>query len=166
MNYELLSEKSILLRTICPVWDFNNLLANVEILSKYMYSFMRNNNGIGLAAPQLGLLYRIFIMGDDERFWVCINPEILEKSVEEVIETEGCLSFPGLFFKVKRSEYVKVKYFDISGNEKTETLTGIWSRCFQHELDHLNGVLFTEKVSKLVLDMAKKKRLKDRKKNT
>jgi peptide deformylase len=158
----LVLENDKVLRTVCPNWVFNDSSVDIRSLVDSMRSIMIEFNGIGLAAPQIGFLYRIFIMGDDELKWVCINPEILEKSVEEVIDSEGCLSFPALFLKVKRAEKIKVKYFDIEGEERVEVLTGIWSRCFQHELDHLNGIVFTEKVSKLSLDIAKRKRKKNK----
>jgi peptide deformylase len=159
MSY-LILETDLILRTVCPIWDFENPLTEPSLLEIEMHSIMRESHGIGLAAPQIGLLYRIFVMGNAEHSWTCVNPEILEKSTEEELETEGCLSFPDLYLKVKRPATIKVRYFDFNGKETIETLTDIWARCFQHELDHLNGTVFTTKVSKLVLDMAKRKRNK------
>jgi peptide deformylase len=156
----LILETNELLRTVCPLWDFNNPPAEPKLLEISMHSIMQESHGVGLAAPQLGLLYRVFVMGDTERSWTCVNPEILEKSTEEELDIEGCLSFPNLHLKIKRPVSIKVKYFDFTGKETIETLTGLWARCFLHELDHLNGVVFTTKVSKLVLDMAKRKRNK------
>ena len=157
---QLVLETDSVLRTKCESWDFNNPPTNIELFSNMIYRIMEENNGVGLAAPQVGFSYRIFVMGNNEEYFTCINPEILEKSVEEVIESEGCLSFPALFLKVKRAEKIKVKYFNIKGEEKIETLTGLWSRCFQHELDHLNGIVFTEQVSRLSLNIANRKRKK------
>ena len=159
---QLVLEADFILKTKCESWDFNDPKTNIELFSSLMLKIMEENNGVGLAAPQIGFSYRIFVMGKDGEYWVCINPEILEKGVEEVIDTEGCLSFPALFLKVKRTEKIKVKYLNIKGEEKIETLTGLWSRCFQHELDHLDGIVFTEKVSRLSLDIAKRKRKKNK----
>jgi peptide deformylase len=156
----LILETNEILKTACPIWDFQNPPTHSGLLEGSMYSIMRESHGIGLAAPQLGNLYRVFVMGDLEHSWTCVNPEILEKSIEEEIDVEGCLSFPNLHLKVKRSITIKVRYFNFDRKETIETLTGVWARCFQHELDHLNGVVFTTKVSKLVLDMAKRKRNK------
>ena len=131
-----------------------------------MFETMKNYGGIGLSANQVGKPYRMFVMGDNEQIangkkWVCINPEITDMSKELIRYKEGCLTFPFLFLDIERPQKVKVKYL----NEKLETveeeMDGIVSRCYQHELDHMNGKVFTELVSKLKLDMALKKRDKE-----
>ena len=138
----------------------------LEEFVKDMFETMKNYGGIGLSANQIGKPYRMFVMGDnkdiaDGKKWVCINPEITDMSKELIRYKEGCLTFPFLFLDIERPQKVKVKYL----NEKLETveeeLDGIVSRCYQHELDHMQGKVFTELVSKLKLDMALKKRDKE-----
>lgn len=132
-----------------------------------MMDIMIANGGIGLAAPQVGRNIQMFIMGDRQRPYVCINPSVLEWSEETDVDSEGCLSFPGIYLPIRRSASVKVAYYDLSGRLTETNLNGIMARCFQHELDHLNGILFTTHVSKLKMDQARRKAkiLKRKKKN-
>ena len=130
----------------CEEVDFN-----IIDISKYidgMVNLMKAHKGIGLAAPQIGLNYRFFMMETD----MYINPVILEHSKDNVIDTEGCLSFPGLAMKVRRAKKVIVEYTDIEGKRKEGKFVDYMSRCFQHELDHLNGITFNQRVSKLVFE--------------
>ena len=132
---------------------------NIIDISKYidgMIDLMKVQKGIGLAAPQIGLNYRFFMMETD----MYINPVILEQSKDIVIDTEGCLSFPGLSMRVKRAKKVIVEYTDIEGNKQEGKFVNYMARCFQHELDHLDGITFDQQVSKLVFDRAIKKRRK------
>ena len=120
---------------------------NIIDISKYidgMIDLMKVHKGIGLAAPQIGLNYRFFMMETD----MYINPVILEKSEDIVIDTEGCLSFPGLSMRVKRAKKVIVEYTDIEGNKQEGKFVNYMSRCFQHELDHLDGITFLDRVSR------------------
>lgn len=134
-----------------------------------MFETMSHYGGIGLSANQVGKPYRMFIMGahpdiHNNKKWVCINPEIVEASKQTIHMQEGCLTFPFLFLNIERPSAVKVKYLDENLEEQEEDMIGIVSRCFQHELDHMNGIVFTEKVSKFKLDFALKKRDKEIKK--
>ena len=132
---------------------------NIIDISKYiggMIDLMKVHKGIGLAAPQIGLNYRFFMMETD----MYINPVILEQSEDIVIDTEGCLSFPGLSMRVKRAKKVIVEYTDIEGNKQEGKFVNYMARCFQHELDHLDGITFDQRVSKLVFNRAIKKRKK------
>jgi peptide deformylase len=133
-----------------------------EELEKTMCEFMVNNHGIGLAANQIGLTKRVFVMGSYkiEGFpspFALFNPEILEVSQEQTIDKEGCLSYPDLWLSVKRPSEIKVRYQDSKGNTIEAIMSGLISRCFQHELDHLNGICFVDKVSQLKLQLAMKK---------
>jgi peptide deformylase len=110
-----------------------------------MHTLIQAEGGIGLAANQCGERVRMFIMLIDGEFWVCFNPEILETSTDLTEFSEGCLSFPGESCIIKRPETILVKYFDISGVEIIERLAGLPSRCFQHELDHLNGIIMHDR---------------------
>jgi peptide deformylase len=159
---ELIPENSSLLREPCPVWDFNASPEDPETLVQHMYMVMLAEGGVGLSASQIGKLYRVFVMNDSQagKSYSCFNPEIVEYSSEEVSMEEGCLSFPGLALEVKRAKEVTVRYQNINSEWVEEHLTGLMARCYQHELDHLNGICFVAKVSKLRLDRAKLKRSK------
>lgn len=112
----------------------------VSEMSETMYV----EDGVGLAAPQIGVPERFFIYDVGEKLNVVINPEIIERSKEKEIGEEGCLSFPEIFDKVSRSISIKVKYFDQHGEEYVKKLEGYEARVFQHEFDHLNGKLFID----------------------
>lgn len=156
MNLTLLDENDVQLREISQPWDFETDGDPTELI-KSMTKIMFENNGIGLAAPQVGVKKRIFIMGNTEKLIACINPEILETS-EEVQAQEGCLSFPNLWLNVKRPDVIKVRYQQISGTVIEQELGSLPSRVFQHEFDHLNGICFDTKVANLSLKLAKERR--------
>ena len=158
-NLELLKENSSFLLQPVEEKPYNNSLSSQKI-GYHLLDFMYSNDGIGLSANQVGFNHRIFVMGDKNTQCICWNPYILEYSDELVEKMEGCLSFPNLFLKIKRSEHIKVRYINEYGLQVTRNLSDIWSHCFQHELDHLDGILFTHKISKLKLDIALKKRRK------
>ena len=136
-----------------------------------MFETMKNYGGIGLSANQVGKPYRLFVMGDNPNIekgkkWVCINPEITNVSKDTIRYKEGCLTFPFLFLDIERPQKVKVRYLNEQLETVEEEFDGIVSRCYQHELDHMYGKVFTELVSKLKLDMAIKKRDKEIKRVT
>jgi peptide deformylase len=111
-----------------------------------MYETMVAHDGVGIAAPQIGKNLRIAVVEVDEgdKFEL-INPEIIEKKGED-IDVEGCLSIPHVYGTVKRAEEVTVRYFDREGDEIEVTASGYLARAFQHEIDHLEGILFIEKM--------------------
>ena len=128
-----------------------------------MFETMKKYGGIGLSANQVGKPYRMFIMGDHPSIskgkkWVCINPKITNVTKDLLRYKEGCLTFPFLFLDIERPQDITVEYLDENLEKKEEHMTGIVARCFQHEFDHMQGIVFTEHVSKLKLDMAMKKR--------
>ena len=128
-----------------------------------MFETMKKYGGIGLSANQVGKPYRMFIMGDHPNIskgkkWVCINPKITNVTKDLIRYKEGCLTFPFLFLDIERPQDITVEYLDENLEKKEEHMTGIVARCFQHEFDHMQGIVFTEHVSKLKLDMAMKKR--------
>jgi peptide deformylase len=113
---------------------------------------MRDANGVGLAAPQVGVLKRMFAydLGEDEEtgehpFGVIVNPEITRADGEQTGD-EGCLSFPGLYYEVTRAMDVELKAQDVYGRPIEVSGSGLAARCFQHEIDHLDGVLFIERM--------------------
>jgi peptide deformylase len=118
-----------------------------------MYDTMIEYDGVGLAAPQIGLDARIAIVDIDDDFGTIemMNPRIIETSGEQT-DPEGCLSFPGLYGEVTRPNYVKIEAFDRKGREYTLEAEGFLARAIQHEIDHLDGILFTTKVSKYLED--------------
>ena len=157
----LVDENDAVLLTACPEFDFaSNTLADRTNIVDSMVATMKANNGIGLAAPQIGESIRLFVMLDDGKPVVCFNAEILQQSSETIVEYEGCLSFPDLWLKLPRSEWVIGTYMDINGDQVTRRFDGILSRCFMHELEHLNGVCFVSKVGPVKLAMATKLRKK------
>lgn len=127
-----------------------------------MIKLMHDKFGIGLAAPQIGSSYNMFVMAHQYLGDIGVyKPEILEVSDEEVLWEEGCLSFPMLYIKIKRPEKIKVCFIKTDGNTVVETwMDGRDARCFLHEYDHLQGKLFLDLVSDLKLQQAHKKREK------
>ena len=128
-----------------------------------MFETMKKYGGIGLSANQVGKPYKMFVMGDHPNIekgkkWVCINPKITNVTKDLIRYKEGCLTFPFLFLDIERPQDITVEYLDENLEKKEEHMTGIVARCFQHEFDHMQGIVFTEHVSKLKLDMAMKKR--------
>jgi peptide deformylase len=161
---KLLNESSKFLRQSVKEYDLNlySEKSFLEEVSNDLLNLMYTQGGIGLSANQTGLNFRVFVMGNEERRYICWNPKVLEKSEIQQENIEGCLSFPDLYLKIKRCQYIKVEYYDQFGSVRKHDLVDDWAQCFQHELDHLNGVVFTERVSRLRLRMAKKRRIKVR----
>ncbi len=131
------------------------LNGTVHTLIEQMFEAMRLNKGIGLAAVQVGNLYRLFVTevaGDEPRAFV--NPEILETSLEQVSYEEGCLSIPGIEAEVVRPQRVRVQAWNEKGRPFSLDAEDLLARVVQHEYDHLNGVLFIDR-----LDPKKRERL-------
>jgi len=134
---------------------------NLEALSKDMFLLMWSSGGIGMAAPQVGLAVRMFVMGPQSGpNFVCINPEIVEHG-PDVMNLEGCLSFPGLWLNIKRPEWVHARYRTLNGETVEQRFDGLLARCYIHELDHLNGVTFVSKAKPLSLRLAKERQRKE-----
>ena len=140
---------------------------DVKEITQNMFETMYKAHGVGLAAPQVGKSLRMFVVdaeGFDEEECkgfkkVFINPEILEESEEEWGFEEGCLSIPGVREEVFRPEWIKITYFDENWEQHTEELDGLAARVFQHEFDHIDGILFTDHISGLKKRLNKKKLL-------
>ena len=133
-----------------------------------MMDTMYSSPGIGLAAVQVGILKRLIVIDiskekgkKDPLFF--INPEIISKSKNSSIYEEGCLSLPGHYAEIERPSECHVKYIDYNGKEKEIRAKGLLSTCIQHEVDHLNGILFIDYLSKLKKDMILKKLVKYKK---
>ncbi len=155
---------------------------NLSTLCKNMLYTMYHAPGIGLAAPQIGQSIRLFVMdidynreevtrADGSKDYVLsdfnprvfINP-VIEKISGEILYEEGCLSVPGIYEEVTRSEHIKVKYQDLDGNHQEMEATELLSVCIQHENDHLDGIVFLERLSTLKRNFLTKKYLKSKKK--
>ena len=144
-----------------PKFDFNNPPVDPEKFSMAMVTYMREHSGIGLAANQVGYNFSMFVTEGEPAFAV-FNPTITFQSPNNVLLEEGCLSYPDLILKINRPASIRVRFQDPFGNWITKQFAGMSARVFLHEYDHLLGVDFTDKVSKLKLDMAQRK-LKKRK---
>ena len=154
---ELIKAPNEFLEKQVKPFDFENM--DAEKISKDMIDTMLKYKGIGLASNQVGLDAQIFVMGEENPITV-INPIITEVGPERVEMEEGCLSFPGLYFKVKRPAVVSGQYLDTKQKECIIKLEGLHARVFLHEYDHLQGITFDQRISKLRLEMAKKKQEK------
>jgi peptide deformylase len=114
-------------------------------------------NGLGLAAVQVGVPYNIFAMRGNPENFVCFNPRIVQASEQQIVLEEGCLSYPGLIVKVKRPQHVRVRFQTPNGDTLTKQFTGMTARVFQHEMDHLNGVVYFNRASRYHREKALKK---------
>lgn len=123
------------------VVDFDPKL---EKLATDMLETMRDAPGVGLAAPQVGVLKRLFTWEIDEHHGAVVNPVLRDASEEVLEDDEGCLSFPGLFYPLERPLRIEVTWRDLAGDEQQTQLEGFDARVWLHEMDHLNGVLFID----------------------
>ena len=129
-------------------------------LIKRLKMTMKLHGGIGLSANQCGIFERVFVLGANDAIWACINPKIINASPDLIREKEGCLSFPGLALAVERHSWVEAEFINEECKVVQMRFEGLTARCFQHELDHMNGIKFTSKVKPLALQMAKKQQQK------
>ncbi|HZT27400.1 MAG TPA: peptide deformylase [Pseudolabrys sp.] len=136
--------------------------ASVRALVEDMFETMYDAPGIGLAAIQIGVPRRVVTMDlakkdEPKAPQVFVNPEITWRSDEMAVAEEGCLSIPEYYEDVERPRAVKVKYLDLDGKQHEVEAAGLFATCLQHEIDHINGVLFIDHISKLKRDMVLKK---------
>ena len=144
--------------------------SDLQKIVKDMYDTLyASGNGIGLAAPQVGIKKRIVVIDlkEDGKFdpITFINPKVIKFSEEKFINEEGCLSVPEYHAEVERSKEVEVEWFDEKGKRKKKKIKGLLSICVQHEIDHLNGTLFIDHLSKLKRRLVFEKLKKIKKKN-
>jgi peptide deformylase len=139
---QLVDKNDPILTTPCQDVDFQNPPFDLIEFSKELVKFMIDSRGIGLAANQVGFPIRAFAMRASPENFVCINPKIVHYGEEKVLLEEGCLTYPGLLVKVKRSNVIRVRFNTPNGDTMTKQFIGMSSRVYQHELDHLNGVKF------------------------
>lgn len=141
--------------------DVKQIFADAADLKSQMVDVMVSRKGIGLSACQVGLDMRCFVMGETkESAIMVINPKVLAFDDDTELEVEGCLSFPDVFLKVNRPKTVQAEWLDENGEKQSGLLEGYGARCFMHELDHLNGVVYKDRVSRMKYDRALKKKTK------
>ena len=144
------------LKQVIPESDLTQDL-EWDKISDLMYRTMKQANGIGLAANQVSVGIRMFVMYGE---MTLINPKIIEASPIMQLVEEGCLSFPNLFMKLQRPESVVVEYYNKNLEKQVDRFEHIWAQCIQHEIEHLDGICFVDKVSKMKLDYYRKKQRK------
>lgn len=145
------------LRTVSTKLELDEINDDFRKLLDEMVVTMRLANGVGLASNQVGIARRFFVMEVDDVVKKCINPELLEYIEKEVKIDEGCLSIPGIFKKVSRADKIKVKYLNENAVEVVEELEGLWAKVFQHELDHINGMMFIDRLTPVNRNLIRKK---------
>jgi len=164
---------------ICTLIESTNPLLKVKLsecssdldrekVESQLIDSMKHYQGIGLSANQVGIMERVFVMYSDVKkgeIISCFNPKIITQSDTEIVIDEGCLSYPGLWLKVKRPDGIEVEYEDKNGELQSKAMFGLECRIFLHEYDHMEGTDFTKKVSKIKLDRAKKRQSKMLKKS-
>lgn len=138
----------------CEDFDFKDPPFDPIDFARNLVKFMHENNALGLAANQVGVPYRIFAMRGHPENFVCYNPKIVQESQQTVTLEEGCLSYPELIVKIKRPEFVRVRFTAPNGDTMTKQFIGMSARVFQHEYDHLEGVRFYDRANKFHRDKA------------
>jgi peptide deformylase len=156
--FNLVSENDPILREVLPEFDFTNPPVNPMEFASSLVETCKEHKGYGLSANQCGFRHRVFVMGSGNEYVAFFNPELINISQQESHLVEGCLSFPLLGLAITRPAEIGVRYQDFNGEWKGTTLSGISARCFLHELDHMNGILYTSKVKPLALQTGMKKR--------
>ena len=157
----LFDESHPMLLQRIPEYDVSRLPNPVlGKLIKRLKMTMKLHGGIGLSANQCGIFERVFVLGANDAIWACINPKIINASPDLIRDKEGCLSFPGLALGVERHSWVEAEFINEECKVVQMRFEGLTARCFQHELDHMNGIKFTSKVKPLALQMAKKQQQK------
>lgn len=154
MVLELVGEDHPLLRQKLEEFDFSAPPVDPIELTNNLIETMTAHRGLGLSASQCGLPYRAFVLWSEKPF-VCFNPRVVDQTTETTPLEEGCLSYPHLIVSIKRPISIKVRYQDATGEMQTQKLTGMSARVFLHELDHMNGVVFTSRANPIHLSRAR-----------
>ena len=161
----IIKEVKKLREKVTENWSFVKPPKDTKEFAEELIEAMWKNSGLGLSANQLGYNYRVFVMRGETKkdSIVCFNPEIKDFSPEMNTMEEGCLSLPDVFAKVVRPAHVAISYFNKEGKEEGQLASGMTARVFQHELDHLDGILFVDRLSKLSRERAFEKARKIKK---
>ena len=158
-TFDLVPETDPILKQVLPEFDFDTAPINTTDFASSMVETCKKYNGYGLSANQCGFPYRMFVMGAGEEYVAFFNP-VLMKTEGEVHMKEACLSFPGLSLNITRPEWIWVKYQDYTGEWKEAHYVGMSARCWLHELDHMDGIVYTTRSKPLALQSGLKKRTK------
>lgn len=157
MELELVDNNDSVLTNECEFFDFSNPPMDPIELAQSMVKFMYDNNGIGLAANQVGIPYRVFAMRGNPENFVCFNPKIIYTSVEKIAMEESCLNFPGMIVKIKRPKDIRCRFQTPNGDILTKQFSGMTARIFQHEMDLIDGVIFYNRANLYHKEQALKK---------
>lgn len=158
LKYKLVDASSPVMNAPVSNFDFADPPVDPVELAQDLVAHMNHFSGIGLSANQLGLPYRCFVMVGDPVYAV-FNPKITAVD-GEVMMDEGCLSYPGLYVKVKRPESIRVRFQDPYGDIVVKKFNGMTARVFQHEYEHMQGERFTDSLSQFALNRAREKQAK------
>lgn len=134
-----------------PAFDFEKDGEQAQKLADVLYEKMKQLGGVGLSANQVGLPYRMFVFGNEEKYIPVFNPTVVSASKEHELMTEGCLSFPGFFLTLNRPSQVIISYQDVKGEFVTAQYAGVGARIILHEYDHMEGLNFTQHASNFKL---------------
>lgn len=165
---DLVPSNDPILRQVMPRFDFTNPPMDPNEIAHILAQTMIKNDGYGLSANQVGLPYRVFVVIGNP-ILCCFNPRIVDESEDELTMEEGCLSYPGLFVKIKRPQVIRIRYTKPDGETVTKQYQDLTARVMQHELDHLDGICHLNRANKIHLDQAKmklKKLLRQNKKSS
>jgi peptide deformylase len=157
-TFELVPENYPALHEILPEFDFSNPPVRPNEFASTLVETCKKHKGYGLSANQCGFNHRVFVMGAGDEYVAFFNPKLISMSDEMALMDEGCLSYPLLTLKISRPKEIMVEYQDFNGEIRNTKLVGISARCFLHELDHMNGIVYTSRVKPLAFQMAMKKR--------
>jgi peptide deformylase len=146
-----------ILTTPCEEFDFSNPPGDSNELAQGLMQIMNHYNAVGLSANQVGVPFRVFVMRGDPVNIVCFNPRIVHHSDEKDLMEEACLSFPTVNVKVKRSKNIRARFQTPSGEFITTQFEGLTARVFQHEMDHLDGILFFNRANRYHREKAMKR---------
>ena len=158
----LLYESDQLLNQEPVAWIFDPPQADAERMHRIMIENMVFHHGLGLSANQIGMPVKVFTMrvNDSDHAIVCFNPTITKESDETVMMKEGCLSFPSLYLNIRRPSEIEGQYQNADGDIINVHFEGLAARIFHHEMDHMKGETFTDKVNKVFLQSARRKQKK------
>ena len=161
----LIKEVKRLREKVTENWSFDSPKEDTKKFAKELVDAMWKNSGLGISANQIGHNYRVFAMrGETQKdSIVCFNPVIKDFSPEMNTMEEGCLSLPDVFARVVRPAHVAISYLDKDGKEEGQLASGMTARVFKHELDHLDGILFVDRLGKLTRERAFEKAKKIKK---
>lgn len=160
---EILEVPDPRLKTVSVPVEADEFNDELKTLVEDMFETMYDAPGIGLAAPQIGVMQRVIVLdcvkeeGEAPQPLIMVNPEIIRKSDERNVYEEGCLSIPDQFAEVTRPAEVGVRWLDTDGNLQERDFDGLWATCVQHEIDHLDGVLFIDYLKPLKRQMITRK---------